>query len=353
MSETPSARENVKAYYGSTLQGSEDLKTSACCCAESPLPSHRSILAQMPDEILDRFYGCGSPLPEALAGMRVLDLGCGTGRDVYLASRLVGECGSVIGVDMTPAQLEVAQRYVGTMTESYGYATPNVDFRQGEIEDLAAIGIEDASINVVISNCVLNLSPEKDRVFAEILRVLKPGGELYFSDVFADRRLPRELMNDPVLHGECLAGAMYAEDFRRLLAGLGVPDYRTVSTSPIALEDQAVKDKIGFAGFYSATVRVFKLDNLEDRCEDYGQVACYRGTLDGHPHGFSFDDHHYFETNRPMLVCGNTAAMLGQTRLAKHFAIHGDRSRHFGLFPCGPSPHHNPEPDTDKTGACC
>ena len=103
---------------------------------------------------------------------RVLDLGCGTGRDVYMASYLVGEKGLVIGVDMTEEQLEVAQRHVTTQTERFGFAHPNVKFYHGYIEDLNALGIADNSIDAVISNCVINLSPNKEAVFAEIFRVL-------------------------------------------------------------------------------------------------------------------------------------------------------------------------------------
>src|SRR5262249_8188378 len=157
----------------------------------------------------------------ALDDCTVVDLGCGTGRDCFVLSRLVGERGRVIGVDMTPEQLAVARRHRDWHAERYGHAASNVDLREGYIEDLAALGIADASVAVVVSTCVVNLSPDKPRVFREIFRVLKPGGELYFSDVFADRRIPSALLEDPVLLGECLAGALYPEDFRRLLLAVG------------------------------------------------------------------------------------------------------------------------------------
>lgn len=213
--------ESVRHYYGQVLQSSTDLKTSACCSIDS-LPAYlKPLLAGLHPEVVERFYGCGSPLPPALEGMTVLDLGCGSGRDCYLLSTLVGPSGNVIGVDMTPEQLQIAVRHQNWHAERIGYA--NVDFRHGHIENLQAIGIEDNSIDVVVSNCVINLSPEKPRVLAEIFRVLKPGGELYFSDVFADRRIPLELQHDPVLIGECLGGALYWEDFRRLLDRSGLP----------------------------------------------------------------------------------------------------------------------------------
>lgn len=339
---TPSTTfDDVRRYYGEVLQSSRDLKTGACCTAEAMPPVLRALLDDVHPEVRDRFYGCGSPLPPALEGCTVLDLGCGSGRDVYLLSRLVGAHGRVIGVDMTPEQLAVARRHRDWHAQRYGYANSNVEFRDGVIEDLTAAGIADASIDVVVSNCVLNLSPEKPRAFAEIFRVLKPGGELYFSDVFADRRVPEALRRDPVLLGECLGGALYTEDFRRLLAGIGCADARIVSQSPIALLDPQIEAKIGMVGFRSLTVRAFKLA-LEDRCEDYGQLATYLGGIDGssgeHRHAFVLDDHHRFETGRPMPVCGNTADMLATTRYAPYFRIDGDTSVHYGLFDCGPAP---------------
>lgn len=326
----------VQDYYGSVLQSSGDLRTTACCSIDT-LPEHlRELLAKIHDEVKDRFYGCGSPLPSGLEGATVLDLGCGSGRDVFLLSALVGEHGRVIGVDMTREQLDIAKRHRDFHTRTFGYAHSNVQLVHGDLADLAAAGIADASVDVVVSNCVLNLVADKRRAFAEILRVIKPGGELYFADVYADRRLPQELLDDPVLVGECLAGAMYSEDFRRLLADLGVADARSCARNPIAITDPEIEAKIGFAHFESVTWRLFKLE-LEDRCEDYGQVATYLGSLPHHPHHFALDDHHRFETGRPLRICGNTADMLIQTRYATHFEVRGDRSRHFGLFDCAPA----------------
>jgi SAM-dependent methyltransferase len=339
--------ESVRHYYGQVLQSSDDLKTSACCSIDAMPHYLKALLAGLHPEVLERFYGCGSPLPPALAGKTVLDLGCGSGRDCYLLSKLVGPTGRVIGVDMTPEQLEVAVRHRGWHAERFGFA--NVEFLHGHIENLHAVGIADNSIDVVVSNCVINLSPEKPKVLAEIFRVLKPGGELFFSDVFADRRIPTELRQDPILLGECLGGALYWEDFRRILQDLHCPDVRAVKQNPISLDDPDVFAKIGMVKFNSVTVRAFKIP-LEDRCEDFGQVAVYLGSIDQHPHSFDLDDHHHFETGRPLRICGNTADMLALSRYGDHFQVLGDKSRHFGLFDCTPGP----GSDTAQTnGACC
>lgn len=342
--------EAIQTYYGQTLQSSADLKTSACCTV-SAMPKHlRTLLADVHPEVSARFYGCGSPLPPALTACTVLDLGCGSGRDCYVLSRLVGEQGRVIGVDMTAEQLAVANAHVDWHRQRYGYALSNVEFRQGKIEDLATLGIADHSIDVVVSNCVINLSGDKPKVLAEIFRVLKPGGELYFSDVYADRRIPDALKHDPILLGECLAGAWYWEDFRRMMQDLGCPDLRIVSEAPISLDDDEIAAKIGMVNFRSVTVRAFKLA-LEDRCEDYGQIAVYQGGIPNHQHAFALDDHHLFETGKPLRVCGNTADMLALSRYAPYFTLIGEKTTHFGLFDCSP-PNRSGLP-ANAVAACC
>lgn len=327
--------QSIRDYYGRVLKSSADLQTSACCLIESPPPAVLAALQNVHPDVKNRFYGCGSPIPPVLEGMTVLDLGSGSGRDCYVLAQRVGATGKVIGLDMTDEQLAVARATQGWHAERFGYA--NTDFRQGFIEDLGAAGIADASVDLVVSNCVINLSPDKPRVFREIFRVLKPGGELYFSDVFSDRRVPQALAEDPVLLGECLGGAMYVEDFRRMMAAVGCADARRVASGALSVSNPVLEARVGNIRFFSDTVRAFKLA-LEDRCEDFGQVATYLGSIAECPHAFDLDDHHHFIAHKPMLVCGNTADMLSGSRYARHFAVVGEKSRHFGLFDCGPTP---------------
>lgn len=341
MLEAVKTKEEVKNYYGKILTGKKDLKTSACCGTDNFPPYIREIVKTIDPEILEKCYGCGSPIPLALEGLTVLDLGCGTGRDSYILSKLVGPQGQVIGVDMTDEQLEVAGRHLHS---------PNLRFMKGFIEDLESVAIKNNSVDLVVSNCVINLSPDKHRVFSEIFRVLKPGGELYFSDIFTGRRMPKELSEDPVLLGECLGGALYLEDFRRLLLEVGCCDHRSTSRSQIELKNPEVEAKAGMIDFWSMTIRAFKLE-LEDRCEDYGQIATYSGTIPQSPHAFLLDDHHLFEKGRPVPVCSNTAAMLQKTRYAPHFKVSGDLSIHYGLFDCGGTTIVNKE--KVSSGGCC
>lgn len=347
-----SVTDHVREYYGKALQSSADLKTSACCPAEAMPARLRPLLANVHETVRDRFYGCGSPLPPVLEGKRVLDLGCGTGRDCFILSQLVGPQGEVIGVDMTDEQLQVARCHLDWHMRRFDFAQPNVRFEAGYMEDLAALGIEDDSIDAVVSNCVINLSPDKPRVFAEIFRVLKPGGELYFSDVFTGRRVPDGLKQDKVMLGECLGGALYIEDFRRLLRDVGCLDYRVVSTAPITLSDPELAAKAGMIDFYSLTVRAFKLP-CEDLCENYGQVAWYEGSIEGSLHSFTLDNHHTFSTGLPMPICGNTAMMLADTRYAPHFRIDGDMSVHYGPFDSSPPTAPTIPSDEAVRRGCC
>lgn len=330
MIEDERIREEIRAYYGEILQGSDDLSTDACACASAAPPRYViEALRNVDDAIIERFYGCGSPIPPALAGATVLDLGCGTGRDVYVASQLVGPEGRVIGIDMTPVQLEFARSFEAPQMARFGFSASNVEFIEGFIEDM--VDIPDGSVDVVISNCVVNLSPFKEQLFREVFRVLKPGGELYFSDVFCDRRVPEGLYDDPILRGECLAGALYVEDFRRMLAGFGVRTFYDVDVEELHIGDFRIATKLGFATFYSHTIRAVKSENLEDREEDYGQTATYLGTMPENPRYFDLTQEVRLIKDRPVAVSGNMATLLTESRYAPHFRV-TKRGGHVGLF---------------------
>ena len=261
-----------------------------------------------------------------------LDLGCGTGRDVFILSKLAGENGHVHGVDMTPEQIEVAIKYQEEQAQIFGFSKVNTSFHLGYIEDLKSLGIEDNSVDVVTSNCVINLSPFKELVFKEVYRVLKEGGELCFSDIFADRRLPEEVKNDPVMHGECMGGAMYFEDFRRLLEKCGFTTYYIVDKTPIQPNDFEIARKVGDIKFFSCTVRAFKCEELEDREENYGHSATYLGTMEENKRYFDFDENYRFVKNKPLGVSGNVAKILKTSRMKEHFLVEGTGEVHHGLF---------------------
>lgn len=346
-------QEHVRNYYGETLTRSEDLQTNACCTDESPPQHIRSILSSIHDEVSSRYYGCGLIIPEDIAGLNVLDLGCGAGRDCYLLSALVGETGKVTGVDMTPQQLAVAKGHIDFHTNKFNYNKPNVRFLQGNLEALTLLDLEYESFDLIVSNCVINLCTDKTAVLKDAFRLLKPGGEMYFSDVYADRKIPKLLAEDPDLYGECLSGALYWNDFIFAAKQVGFIDPRLVKDRKIEIENPRLQEKTGTISFHSATYRLFKLDSLEPACEDYGQAVIYKGSIEHQPHEFRLDKHHTISTGKAFPVCGNTWRMLNETRFKKHFEFIGDWNNHYGIFEgCGVALPFDLN-QADSGNACC
>ena len=343
--------ENVQDYYGKVLQGSSDLQTNACCTPEDMPDYVKDVLRTLHDDVLTRYYGCGLVMPLDLKGARILDLGCGAGRDVYALAQLVGPEGKVVGVDMTDEQLAVARSHQQWHADKFGF--DNVEFHQGYIETLGDLPLDPNSFDIIVSNCVINLATDKQAVLNGAFNLLKPGGEMYFSDVYADRRVPLAMAQDEVLYGECLSGALYWNDFLTFAKRAGFDDPRLVNHRPLTIENPELEKRVAPLAFTSATYRLFKLDGLETECEDYGQAVIYKGTVDNAPHAFVLDAHHVIETGKVFPVCGNTWKMLADTRFAEHFTFIGDFDTHYGIFEgCGGDAPFA-DPDATQTLACC
>ncbi len=325
--------ENSRDYYGKVLGGSDDLKTDACCTTEAPPPAIMDAMRNVHDDVRARYYGCGLVSPQAIGGAHILDLGSGSGQDAYILAQIVGEQGSVTGVDTTPKQLAVANEHLEWHRERFGFAKSNVAFVEGDIEKLSALDLPEGHFDVIVSNCVINLVADKQAVFAAAYRLLKPGGELYFSDVYSDRRVPAELQDDPVLHGECLSGALYWGDFVDHAKTVGFRDPRLVFSRPLAIGDPVVAAKLDGIAFHSATYRLFKLPDLDMQREDYGQAVICKGTARGQERVFERDAGHQIEAGRVFPICGNSWRMLAETRFAPHFDFVGDFANHYGVFP--------------------
>jgi SAM-dependent methyltransferase len=256
---------------------------------------------------------------------------------------------------MTAEQLAVARRNRRWHAERYGYPRSNVEFIDGDIERLSDLPLDAESFDVVVSNCVLNLCEQKDVVLGAVHRLLKPGGEFYFSDVYADRRLPATARSDPRAHAECLGGALYWNDFLQLATGAGFRDPRLVAHRKLEIGDRSLMERLAPAVFHSATYRLFKIEGLEAACEDYGQAVIYRGGVEHAEQNFVLDAHHHVAKGRVFQVCGNTYRMLNQSRFAPFFEFIGDWSTHFGIYPgCGTSsPFVQRSSAEQSSGACC
>ncbi len=328
-------RESVSEFYGKTVLKTEDLVYSACCT----LDYNPADLKHVTQEVLDKRYGCESPIPDALDGRTLVDLGSGAGPDCFIAAKKVGESGRVIGVDMTPELLEIARRNIEPIMENLGYSKPNVEFREGHIEKLP---IDNDQVDVVISNCVINLSSRKEEVFQEMWRVLKPGGEFFISDIVADRRIGEPFNKDSRLHSECYTGAAYTGDLLKIMRKAGFSDVQTVKS-------REIEEIIDGVHFESVILRGFKLD-LEDTSEDYGQVAVYRGTISNQPDRFTLAADKVFPTGKAMRVSKNTADVLTKSRYSAHFSV-SEEMFHMGAF--GNAPLSYVQAEAPDTTSCC
>jgi arsenite methyltransferase len=208
----------VREYYADRAVSDTSCCGDSCCSSDLYLPD---LLAELPAEVTSFSLGCGDPISIAdlKPGETVLDLGSGGGLDCFLAARRVGESGRVIGVDMTPEMLARAR------SQAQKLEMENVEFRHGFLE---ALPVEDGSIDVVISNCVINLSPEKAKVFQEVFRVLKPGGRVSVSDIVLNGPLPEVVLEDRDAWSACISGAVQADEYAEGLRAAGFVDVQVV-----------------------------------------------------------------------------------------------------------------------------
>jgi MoaA/NifB/PqqE/SkfB family radical SAM enzyme/ubiquinone/menaquinone biosynthesis C-methylase UbiE len=252
---TPDSRAAVREFYQDAAQTTKEDILNPVCYPEE-------FISHIPEEARLRSYGCGSPVLEArlAPGETVLDLGCGTGVECFIASRLVGPAGQVVGVDMLPVMLGRASRGAVGVADHLGY--DNLTFKLGFLEDLP---LPKASVDVILSNCVINLSSHKRCTFREALRVLKPGGRLVVSDVVTPSEPDPAIKNDDTLRGECIAGALTEKHLFALLEETGFSAMRVLKRFPYRV--------VQGHPFFSLTFEAVKPESTED------VMVMYRGPL--------------------------------------------------------------------------
>lgn len=330
------AEEAVRDRYAKAAQAPEQ---SLCCAVEYD----RRYLEAIPKEVIERDYGCGDPSKYLRPGETVLDLGSGTGKICFIAAQVVGREGRVIGIDMTDEMLGVARKAAPAVAKKIGYA--NVEFRKGRIQDLAldlealdkrlkakpitgvAAFLEaesvvaelrkdsplvaDNSVDVVVSNCVLNLvdPAAKRQLFAEILRVLKNGGRAVISDIVSDEVIPEHLRADPTLWSGCISGAFTELGFLQAFeeagfCGIRVLDYGTKPWQTV----EGIE-------FRSITVEASK--GKQGQCFDRNQAVIYKGpfkeVLD--------DDGHRMERGKRYAMCAKTFGLFSREPYRDHFIL--------------------------------
>ena len=310
--------ENVQDYYGKVLQSSNDLKTQACINPGKTVNQYVACaISEVHSDVAARYYGCGLAIPPSVTGARILDLGSGSGRDCFALSKLVGASGEVVGVDMTSEQINVANEYIKYHTEKFNYSQSNVRFVQGYIENLVKAGLQSNYFDIIISNCVVNLSPDKKSVLSEAFNVLKPGGELYFSDMYTDTDLSDEVKKDKVLWAEGFSGALHWKNLHSLAKDVGFSKPYLMSCSPINIDREDFKSVLGKARFCSATYRLFKLPS-DHKTLSKGQVI-YKGEIPGHEDLFQFDHTIKLMSGSPICVSSEIMTVLQACRLRDEF----------------------------------
>jgi len=343
----------VLQRYGSAAQ-----EVEACLCL--PVSYDKSLLKVIPDEIIEKDYGCGDPSRYIRAGETVLDLGSGSGKACYIIAQIVGAKGTVIGVDFNPPMLALARKYQRTIGDQLGFH--NIDFRRGKIQDLktnldlvdrylagqpvrsvADLAqleeferricheqplIADESIDVIVSNCVLNLVRPEDKrqLFAEMYRVLKRGGRIAISDIVSDEAVPEHLANDPDLWSACVSGAFQEEGFLRAFEEA---KFHGMQIEELATEAYQTVEGIEFR---AVTVTAYK--GKEGPCIERNHAVIYRGpwkeVVD--------DDGHTLERGARMAVCDKTFKLYSKAPYAGQFILIPPRQEvaleNAGAFDC-------------------
>ncbi|QDV56659.1 methyltransferase domain-containing protein [Rosistilla oblonga] len=332
--EAPSSESSVYDRYAAAAHAVEP----ALCC---PVEYNTDLLAAIPQEIIERDYGCGDPTPYVRPGETVLDLGSGGGKLCYIASQVVGREGRVIGVDCNREMLDLARKHTSTVAETIGYA--NVDFRYGLIQDLGldldllaseladhpvhdpagylALRqteerlrrqhplVDDDSVDCVLSNCVLNLVRQQDRrpLFSEIFRVLRRGGRAAISDIVSDEDVPDRLQQDPELWSGCITGAFREDKFLQAFEEAGFHGIEIVKRQS---EPWRTVEGIEFR---SVTVVAHK--GKQGPCLERNQAVVYRGPFKK----VVDDDGHTYHRGQRMAVCDKTFHLLQRAPYAKMF----------------------------------
>lgn len=274
-----------------------------CCPTSYDMEQLKTFI---PEEVLKVSYGCGTPagLKTVRTGETVLDIGSGGGIDCFEASRLVGPSGRVIGIDMTDTMLEIARKNAAVVASNLGYPSSNVEFRKG-LADAMPVG--DGTIDVIISNCVINLAPDKRKVFREMFRVAKPGGRFTISDIVSDHPVPQYLVHDTQKWGDCLSGALTLTDYMNGMTAAGFLGLHLVKFSPWRVLDGIHFFSVTLTGYKlppAPTVSPVRYATLRG---PFSRLVSERGTA--------------YERGIPQSITPEEALLLSVPPFAEHFLL--------------------------------
>lgn len=318
-------RNHVLDFYS---EAATEPQGELCC----PVKYETSEVAHIPKEVFEISYGCGSPVgfADLKLGETVIDLGSGGGVDVFISAKKVGEKGRVIGIDMTEAMTKKAKTSAIEVTKRLGFN--NIEFKEGFLEE---VPLPDNIADCVISNCVINLSPDKTKVVKEVLRLLKPNARFCFSDVLAENEVPKSMQEDKKLWGECISGALREVDFLNILKESGAYGLEIKSRELYRMVDGLRFDSVVISGYKS---------QKNSECTYKGHFAIYNGPFNS----VIDDDGHNFPLGIPVEICTDTLAKISTPPYARFFSIIKDGK--IEEVSCSPEP--SPDKNKDTSGCC-
>lgn len=294
-----SITQSVSQRYAKAVTNGEQM-----CCPTGY--NHEDLGRFIPEAVLKVSYGCGTPvgLSTVQPGEVVLDIGSGGGIDCFEASRKVGASGNVIGIDMTDEMLALARIHAPTVAKNLGYPASNVDFRKGLAD---AMPVEDNQVDLIISNCVINLAPDKKKVFREMFRVLQPGGRFTISDIVSDQPIPQYMIHDSAKWGDCLSGALTIQDYWSGLREAGFRGLHQVTVIPWRVIDGIHFVSVTLTGYKTAVASSSPSPAFATLTGPFSQVEDELGTT--------------FHRGTPQQVDEQTVNLLALPPYKEHFVI--------------------------------
>jgi arsenite methyltransferase len=313
-------REGEQEHPGKAKESVADFKNRASSAIYPNMTkTTKDAMDQLHQDVIKGSSG-GVPSLEAVEDCKVLDLlGCVTGRDAFVLSKLVGPKGKVVGIHANQKQIDKANNYVDHHTKQFKYESSNLEFKQGSLEDLKAAGYPDDFFDLIVSNFALNLSDKKKEALTEAYRVLKNGGELYLSDLYANKEIPEEARKKNQELADYISGALPWMELNKIASELGFSVPILVASKRIPLKDDEIEKIAEGIQLISATYRIFKLDPKAVEEIGKGAKVTYKGSIIDHEKCLNFAQGIIFPTEKAVPVDANLAAILKTSRFGKHF----------------------------------
>lgn len=306
----------VRGFYNKLNQETNFV----CRCNDEDLTEQqKQDFARLSDEIKKRYYGSGLNFPENLQGKRVLDIGCGSGSFVFLLSKLVGPTGYVHGFDITDGLIETAKAQSEYHYKLWGYDKANFEFQRLNAESLDEAGFQEESFDIIVSNGVFCLIPDKERVFKAAFKLLKTGGQFYLNDVYAEKNAPEKYQDNETLWSLGTTGAMRWDTLTTLTSRVGFTTPYLTSSAPVLIVKEEYQQMLEHGRYACCGWRLFKLGPKASKKGP--SLVTYKGGITDHPDVFRWDVDLVFKRGEGVEVDGQLATLLSSCYLSPCFSF--------------------------------